>query len=66
MQIDRTPPELRPAPSFGADTDEVLHGIGMDIDAVIEAKIDAGQFENWLLDLRGDGEEEVALEEKDA
>jgi uncharacterized protein YyaL (SSP411 family) len=32
----------------------------------IRAKIDAGIFENWLLDLRGEGEEEVVLEEKDA
>jgi uncharacterized protein YyaL (SSP411 family) len=32
----------------------------------IQAKIDAGISENWLLDLRGDGEEEVVLEEKDA
>jgi hypothetical protein len=31
----------------------------------IAAKIDAGEFENWLLDLRGEGEEEVILEEKD-
>ncbi len=40
VQIDRTAPQLRPAPSFGADTDEVLQAIGMDMDAVIEAKID--------------------------
>jgi hypothetical protein len=32
----------------------------------IRAKIDAQVFENWLLDLRGDGEEELVLEEKDA
>jgi hypothetical protein len=32
----------------------------------IQAKIDAAAFENWLLDLRGDGEEELILEEKDA
>ncbi len=31
----------------------------------IRAKIDAGAFENWLLDLRSDSEEEVILEEKD-
>jgi hypothetical protein len=31
----------------------------------VRAKIDAGgEFQNWLLDLRADGEEEVALEEK--
>ncbi|MEJ2208230.1 MAG: DUF255 domain-containing protein, partial [Anaerolineae bacterium] len=31
----------------------------------VRSKIDAGAFENWLLDLRGEGEEEVILEEKD-
>lgn len=31
----------------------------------VRNKIDAGAFENWLLDLRGEGEEEVILEEKD-
>jgi uncharacterized protein YyaL (SSP411 family) len=31
----------------------------------VRAKIDAQAFENWLLDLRGEGEEEVILEEKD-
>jgi uncharacterized protein YyaL (SSP411 family) len=31
----------------------------------IQAKIDAQAFENWLLDLRPMGEEEVILEEKD-
>jgi uncharacterized protein len=32
----------------------------------LQAKIDIGAFENWLLDLRGDGEEEVILEDKNA
>jgi uncharacterized protein YyaL (SSP411 family) len=32
----------------------------------VQAKIDAGDLENWLLDLRGDGEEEVVLEERGA
>jgi uncharacterized protein YyaL (SSP411 family) len=32
----------------------------------IQAKIESGAFENWLLDLRGDSEEEVILEDKDA
>jgi uncharacterized protein YyaL (SSP411 family) len=32
----------------------------------ILAKIDAAAFENWLLDLRADGEEELILEEKNA
>jgi uncharacterized protein YyaL (SSP411 family) len=31
----------------------------------IQAKIEAGALENWLLDLRGQDEEEVILEEKD-
>jgi uncharacterized protein YyaL (SSP411 family) len=31
----------------------------------VRAKIDEEAFENWLLDLRGDGEEEVILEERD-
>jgi uncharacterized protein YyaL (SSP411 family) len=30
----------------------------------IQNKIDEGALENWLLDLRGDGEEEVILEDK--
>ena len=32
----------------------------------IEAKIDAAAFDNWLLDLRADGDEELILEEKSA
>jgi uncharacterized protein YyaL (SSP411 family) len=32
----------------------------------IQAKIDTASFENWLLDLRADGEEELILEEKNA
>jgi uncharacterized protein YyaL (SSP411 family) len=32
----------------------------------LQAKIDAGAFENWLLDLRGDEEEEVILEDTNA
>ena len=36
------------------------------VQAKIDAGIAAGAFENWLLDLRGDGEEEVILEERDA
>jgi crotonobetainyl-CoA:carnitine CoA-transferase CaiB-like acyl-CoA transferase len=39
-QFDRTPPRLGPAPEFGADTDDVLQALGMDMDAIIEAKID--------------------------
>jgi len=29
----------------------------------VKAKIDARAFENWILDLRAEGEEEIALEE---
>jgi crotonobetainyl-CoA:carnitine CoA-transferase CaiB-like acyl-CoA transferase len=39
-QFDRTPPTLGRAPEFGADTDDVLQALGMDMDAIIEAKID--------------------------
>jgi crotonobetainyl-CoA:carnitine CoA-transferase CaiB-like acyl-CoA transferase len=39
-QFDRTPPALGRAPEFGADTDAVLQSLGMDMDAIIEAKID--------------------------
>jgi hypothetical protein len=31
----------------------------------VRAKIDEEAFENWLLDLRGEDEEEVILEERD-
>jgi len=43
-QFDRTAPELRPAPGFAADTDEVLDSIGMDMDAILEAKISGAVF----------------------
>jgi crotonobetainyl-CoA:carnitine CoA-transferase CaiB-like acyl-CoA transferase len=39
VQFDRTPPTLQPAPEFGADTDEILASLGMDADAILEAKI---------------------------
>lgn len=39
VQFDGTPPALRPAPEFGADTDDVLASLGWDADAIIEAKI---------------------------
>jgi crotonobetainyl-CoA:carnitine CoA-transferase CaiB-like acyl-CoA transferase len=39
VQFDRTPPELVPGPEFGEDTDEVLESLGMDSEAIIEAKI---------------------------
>jgi crotonobetainyl-CoA:carnitine CoA-transferase CaiB-like acyl-CoA transferase len=43
-QFDRHALDLRPAPGFAADTDEVLGSIGMDLDAVIEAKISGAVF----------------------
>lgn len=46
-----------------ADLAEKLRAEGH---ARVQAKIDTGAFENWLLDLRGDGEEELILEDKDA
>ena len=39
VHFDRQAPTLRPAPDFGGDTDEVLASIGMDDDAIIQAKI---------------------------
>jgi crotonobetainyl-CoA:carnitine CoA-transferase CaiB-like acyl-CoA transferase len=39
VQFDRVAPELKPAPEFGADTDAVLESLGMDGEAIIEAKI---------------------------
>jgi crotonobetainyl-CoA:carnitine CoA-transferase CaiB-like acyl-CoA transferase len=39
VQFDRTPPSLRSAPRFGADTDDILKSMGMDEEAVLEAKI---------------------------
>lgn len=39
IQFDRTPAGLVPAPTFCADTDEVLGSIGMDEEAILEAKI---------------------------
>jgi crotonobetainyl-CoA:carnitine CoA-transferase CaiB-like acyl-CoA transferase len=42
VQFDRTPPDIRPAPEFGADTDRVLGALGMDEAAIIDAKISGG------------------------
>ena len=42
VQFDRTAPELRRAPEFSADTDEVLGSIGMDEEAILQAKISGG------------------------
>jgi crotonobetainyl-CoA:carnitine CoA-transferase CaiB-like acyl-CoA transferase len=44
VQFDGRPPVLRPAPEFAADTDEVLGGLGMDQDQIIEARISGGVF----------------------
>jgi crotonobetainyl-CoA:carnitine CoA-transferase CaiB-like acyl-CoA transferase len=40
IQFDLTPPTLRPAPGFAAHADEVLAEIGMDVESIIQAKID--------------------------
>lgn len=42
VQFDRAAPVLTPAPEFGADTDEVLRRLGLDDEAIIEAKISGG------------------------
>lgn len=42
VQFDRTPPELRPAPEFAGDTDNILAALGMDEAAIIEAKVSGG------------------------
>jgi crotonobetainyl-CoA:carnitine CoA-transferase CaiB-like acyl-CoA transferase len=39
VQFDGTPPTIRTAPGFGADTDEVLTSVGWEMDQIIEAKI---------------------------
>jgi uncharacterized protein YyaL (SSP411 family) len=56
-------------PELDLGTDSGLSGLQERLQAEghkrIRAKIDEGAFGNWLLDLRGDSEEEVILEEKD-
>ncbi|MDD9370100.1 MAG: CoA transferase [Acidimicrobiales bacterium] len=42
VQFDRTPPSLGPAPGFAADTEDVLRGLGLDDDAIIDAKLTGG------------------------
>lgn len=42
VQFDRTPPEIRPAPEFAADTDRILEALGMDEAAIIDAKVSGG------------------------
>jgi crotonobetainyl-CoA:carnitine CoA-transferase CaiB-like acyl-CoA transferase len=37
-QIDMTPPQLRAAPGFSGDTDEILTELGWDFDRIIEGK----------------------------
>lgn len=44
VQFDRAAPVLGPAPEFAADTDALLHGLGLDEQAIIEAKISGGVF----------------------
>ena len=54
----------RPGPRAARDGQaELEKRLSAEGHARVKAKIDAGAFENWLLDLRGDGEEEVILEE---
>ena len=42
VQFDRTASVLGPAPEFGADTDELLAGLGLDDEAIIDAKLNGG------------------------
>jgi hypothetical protein len=53
---------------LGTETDRsaLAERLRLEGHARVKAKIDAGLFENWLLDLRASDEEEVILEEKDA
>jgi crotonobetainyl-CoA:carnitine CoA-transferase CaiB-like acyl-CoA transferase len=39
IQFDRTPPLLKRAPEYGADTDTLLGSLGWDAEAVLEARI---------------------------
>lgn len=42
VQFDRTAPVLAPAPEFGADTDALLADLGLDEEAIIDAKLSGG------------------------
>ncbi|HEX5588304.1 MAG TPA: CoA transferase [Acidimicrobiia bacterium] len=42
VHFDRTAPTLTPAPDFGEHTDEILGSIGMDDEAILNAKISGG------------------------
>lgn len=42
VQFDRRPPTLGPAPEFAADTDDVLKDLGLDDEAIIDAKVFGG------------------------
>lgn len=39
VQFGRKPPELRPAPELGANTDDVLLELGLTMDEIIDAKV---------------------------
>jgi uncharacterized protein YyaL (SSP411 family) len=57
-------------PDLDLDTEagraELEQRLGAEGRRRVRAKIDACAVDNWLLDLRGEGEEELILEEKDA
>lgn len=42
VQFDRTAPVLGPAPEFGADTDQLLKDLGMDEEAIVDARVFGG------------------------
>jgi crotonobetainyl-CoA:carnitine CoA-transferase CaiB-like acyl-CoA transferase len=40
IQFDRTPPKLRRAPEYGADTDPILESLGWDAEAIVRARVE--------------------------
>jgi crotonobetainyl-CoA:carnitine CoA-transferase CaiB-like acyl-CoA transferase len=40
VQFDEQPPDLKPAPELGADTDDVLQELGLTMDEIIQHKIE--------------------------